>query len=182
MQIVRPRQISPEQDHDRAVQWARNALANPLTVILDTETTDFKGYVCEIAFINRLGETLYSAVVDPRVPITPGATSVHGITNDEASGQPDFGYVWQNIRWITDANVIAWNAPFDWAVINREMDRLNFARLRNNWQCAMREYGAWKGEINPQYGDYKWHKLEGGHRALGDCVAAWNRIREMAIG
>lgn len=183
VQIVRPRQIMPEQDHAAAVQWARDTLSNPQTVILDTETTDIYGYICEIAAINVLGEIIVSTIVDPRAPISDGAFMVHGISNLEAAQYPDFGYVWQRLRDVRTWNFVAWNAPYDYKVINLELRRMLVVDLlEDNWQCAMRQYGAWKGEINPQYGDYKWYKLEGGHRALGDCIATLARIREMADG
>jgi hypothetical protein len=44
----------------------------------------------------------------------------------------------------------------------------------------MLAYAAWKNEWNEKHGGYRWHKLGGGHSALGDCKAVLRKLAEMA--
>lgn len=48
------------------------------------------------------------------------------------------------------------------------------------WECAMVEYAAWWGDWDDYHGSYTWQRLNGGHRALGDCLAVAERLVEMA--
>lgn len=78
-------------DHDAAAAWARKAAQDPRAVILDTETTDLRGYICDIAIIRATtGEVLMNTLVNPGVPIEPGAQAVHGITDADVAGAPSF--------------------------------------------------------------------------------------------
>lgn len=179
MQII---SAPAEADHDIAVQWAREVLADPFTRILDTETTELDGWVCEFSMINAQGGTLFDTVLNPLAYISDGAFNVHGISQTEAEMAPTFR---QSIA-LSDsmfhwARIICWNAPFDQKMIEKELMRAGRSPLQKDWQCAMRMYGQWKGELNA-HGTYRWHKLEGGHRALGDCLAVLERLNEMAQG
>jgi DNA polymerase-3 subunit epsilon len=179
MQIISP---PSEADHQIAVEWARGVLADPFTRILDTETTDLDGWVCEFSMINNQGGTLFDTVLNPLAPISDEAYKVHGISNDEAYMAPTF----KKSIALSDTmfhwgRTICWNAPFDYKMVSKELKRAGRLSIPDNWECAMRMYGQWKGELN-QYGTYKWYKLEGGHRALGDCLAVLERLNEMAQG
>lgn len=175
---------SPKHDdHQKAVEWAREVLSDPSSVVLDTETTDLDGWVCELTIVDV--ETRYPVidrVLNPGVPISDGAYRIHGISDLETAGAYTFGDVLPGIiRVLTEDRIVCWNAPFDFGMINKELARVSCVSLKDNWQCAMRMYGQWKGELS-DYGTYKWHKLEGGHRALGDCLAVIDRLNEMAQG
>lgn len=66
-------------DHRAATEWARAALTDPRAVILDTETTDLHGFICDIAIIRASdGEVVLNTLVNPCVPIEPGARVIHG--------------------------------------------------------------------------------------------------------
>jgi hypothetical protein len=41
-------------------EWAREVLADPRTVILDTETTGLRGYCCEVAVCDTAGLFLWT--------------------------------------------------------------------------------------------------------------------------
>ena len=63
---------SMKADHE---DWAREVLADPKTVVLDTETTGLKGYVCEIAILDGKGKYRQSdkggagmSRIDPSTP------------------------------------------------------------------------------------------------------------------
>ncbi len=56
-------------------------------MILDIETTDLWGVICELAVIDaHSGEVLIDTLVNPGVPITPEAHWVHGIGDDDVVG------------------------------------------------------------------------------------------------
>jgi hypothetical protein len=41
-------------------------------------------------------------------------------------------------------------------------------------------YAGYYGEWSDYHGRYKWQKLNGGHSALSDCLAALDLLRDMA--
>ena len=172
-------------DHRAASDWARVALADERAVILDTETTDLWGYICDIAIIRAIdGEVLMNTLVNPGVPIEPGAQAVHGITDADVAGAPRFGEIWPELRvQLEDRRVLVYNSSYDLGRIGAELDRTAAAPLSlynalGRWECIMIQYAAWVGEWNDYHGNYRWHK----HRALGDCRAARARLQEMAAG
>ena len=57
-------------------------------VILDVETTDLHGRVCELAVIDTNGATLFDTLVNPGCPISPAATAVHGIIDADVTSAP----------------------------------------------------------------------------------------------
>ena len=84
-------------------------------------------------------------------------------------------------------DVIAYNAGFDAGVMDRETARafgdyqqaLEWCR-QIRWIDAMETYSAWVGDFSDYWGDFRWQRLGGGHRALGDCRAVLSILREMA--
>jgi hypothetical protein len=48
------------------------------------------------------------------------------------------------------------------------------------FNCAMEQYAAWCGDYSEYHGNFRWQRLNGGHRALGDCRATLDLIRGMA--
>lgn len=197
---------SAAADHRAAAEWARAALADERAVILDTETTDLRGYICDIAIIRATdGEVLLNTLVNPGVPIEPGAQRVHGIGDADVKAAARFASI---IPWlhatVRGRRVLVYNSSYDTGRISAELDRtLNGWNWSGRefppdgvgtglrgllldaaaWECIMLQYAAWVGEWNEYRGGYRWHKLTGGdHRALGDCRAARARLEEMAAG
>ena len=94
---------------------------------LDIETTDVHTGRAEIAQIGavrvrdgRIVEELES-LVKPSVPITPGATKVHGITNQRVADASPFDDVWPRFRDFCGSDVVvAHNGyQFDFRVIRK---------------------------------------------------------------
>lgn len=46
------------------------------TVVIDTETTDLQGQICELSIIDAHGKTLLDTLVRPCCPISAGAGAV----------------------------------------------------------------------------------------------------------
>jgi DNA polymerase III subunit epsilon len=162
-----------KSDHEA---WAREVLADPKTVVLDTETTGLRGYVVELSVYD--GKTFpINTLVNPEMPIEPGAQRVHGLTAEMLADAPVFGKVWPALEsLLDDCRVIVWNAEFDRDVICRELDRLGLPGIIGRWECAMRHYSDWYWDMD----DARFMRLNGGHRAGEDCAAAFERLKEMA--
>lgn len=157
--------------------WAREVLTDPKTVVLDTETTGLEGYVCEIAVLNGEGEFLLNTLVNPLVPVEPGAYNVHHLGEAELSAAPEFGAVWPALKGIVNSRrVIVYNAKFDSGVVRRELARLGEDIPNLPWEDAMVPYSDW---LNGWY-DSRYVRLNGGHRAGDDCKAVFERLIEMA--
>lgn len=175
-------------DRASAVRWARQALVDERVVILDTETTDLHGYICDLAIIRGGdGTVLLDSLVNPCVPIAPAAQAIHGIGDVQVAAAPMFrelvGPIYDALR---TRRVLVYNAAFDAGRFDAELSRMGSAVRAadmGRWECIMLQHAAFVGAWNEHHGNYRWHKLTGGdHRALGDCRAARARLQFMAAG
>jgi hypothetical protein len=162
-----------------ATRWARAMLAPGAAVVLDTETTDLPGAVCELAVVDAAsGEVLLDTLVNPAVPISPEAQWVHGLTDADVADAPPWPEVLPLLLEVTrDRNVLAYNAEFDYGVIAADTARygLDLGHLADNsrWGCVMNRRSDW-ARLR------RWLPLGGGHRALGDAQDALQVLRTMA--
>ncbi|ROP37914.1 3'-5' exonuclease [Saccharothrix texasensis] len=170
-----------------AAAWARGVLQDHDAVVLDTELTDFDGRVIEIAVLAVDGTVLLSTLVDPEgASINHHAERTHGISAAMLTDAPTMAQVWPRLEEVLRGKtVIAWNAPFDQARLRAEHEQVTGGAtspdwLAQPWECAMRRHAVWVGEPSSRGGGYRNHKLEGGHRAQGDCQAVLERLRQMA--
>nr|WP_052478641.1 3'-5' exonuclease [Kibdelosporangium sp. MJ126-NF4]CEL19672.1 hypothetical protein [Kibdelosporangium sp. MJ126-NF4]CTQ94528.1 hypothetical protein [Kibdelosporangium sp. MJ126-NF4] len=163
-----------------AVRFARAMLEPGRAVILDTETTDLHGAICEIAVIDACtGKTLLDTLVNPGVPIQPGAQAVHGILDSEvtAPGVPDWPTVYKRLLRVTkDRIVLAYNADYDRGVITADCHKHGIRRTR------LADLGHWADVMLPR-SDHahsrRWLPNGGGHRALGDVEQTRQHLLRM---
>ncbi|MDR3505718.1 MAG: DNA polymerase III subunit epsilon [Acidocella sp.] len=103
------------------------------SVLFDTETTGFEPLtgdrVIEIAAIELINdlptENQFYALLDPERDIPSDSTRVHGITNAHVEGKPKFGEVADKmLEFFGDSPLVAHNAPFDFAFISSELERV----------------------------------------------------------
>jgi DNA polymerase III epsilon subunit-like protein len=165
---------------EAALGWARAMRQPGAAVILDTETTDFHGYVLEVAVIDAAtGATLLDTLVNPACPLADDARRVHGITDEQLDGAPQLAQVWPQLLEVTAGRtVIAYNADFDRDTIvrhaRRDGLRLRHLGRKRRWSCLMNRRSDWLMTHN-------WLPLSGaGHRAQADCVAALQVLTAMA--
>ena len=102
-------------------------------VVLDTETTGLSvvdGHrIIEIGCLELVdrritGRNLHF-YVNPERPIDEGAMAVHGITEEMLQDKPRFAEVAEEVLgFVSDAQVIIHNAPFDVGFLDAEMHRL----------------------------------------------------------
>ena len=172
-------------EHDRlaAVQWAKETLADPAWTILDTETTGARrSEIVEIAIIDLTGNPLLNTLAKPQQRISRGATAVHGLTAADVADAPSFPEIYpQLVDVLSDRRVLIYNAKFDIEVLNYccEVYQLPRLNLEERSACVMEWYAQWFGDWSSKYGSYRWQRLGGAHRALGDCRATLERLNTM---
>lgn len=102
-------------------------------VVLDTETTGLnpqEGHrIIEIGCVELINRRLtgnrFHVYINPNRIIDAGAIEVHGITNEFLDDKPHFKDIAEDfIGFITGAELVIHNAPFDVGFINHEFSRL----------------------------------------------------------
>lgn len=174
------RDIQLHSDAGAAIRFARAMLAPNTAVILDTETTDLYGAVCEIAVIDACtGRTLLDTLVNPGTPITADAAAVHGLTDAEvtADGVPDWKTVYPKLLRVTkDRIVLAYKADYDQAVIAADCARAGIRRTR------LADSKHWADVMVPRADHARakqWLPNGGGHRALSDTQQTRRHLQRM---
>jgi DNA polymerase III epsilon subunit family exonuclease len=152
----------------------------PFTFI-DCETTGlFPGYgdkICEIALLKvrdgKIHES-YQTLINPGRPISRGAMTVNGITNEMVKDSPLFSQVAEKvIRIIGDSVIVAHNARFDLGFLSEQFqnariplfDNLVIDTLilaRRNYSFSSNSLGNICASLNFQ--------VKGEHRAMGDVM------------
>jgi DNA polymerase-3 subunit epsilon len=175
-------------DQEKAAFWAKSLLERMDWVILDTETTGLSHLdeIVQVAILGPDGNVLLDTLVKPTQPISPDATSLHGISDADVAEAPLFPEIYERIQeLIAGQTVVIYNAAFDLRLIRQSLAKYPGFSLgieEEQVECAMLWYAAWYGEVWPE-GGYKWQKLVGGdHTALGDCRATYRVIERMAAG
>jgi DNA polymerase III epsilon subunit family exonuclease len=105
-------------------------------VVVDLETTGLtprSARICEIGAVRvrelELAEE-FETLVNPGVPIGPAISALTGLRDSELRGQPQpAAAVLRFLEFAGDAVLVAHNARFDLAFLDRETERLTGARL-----------------------------------------------------
>lgn len=102
-------------------------------IVLDTETTGLEtsqGHrIIEIGCVELVNRRLtgqhYHQYINPQREIDQGAIEVHGITNEFLADKPTFDQVAKDfLEFVSGAELVIHNAPFDVGFINAELERL----------------------------------------------------------
>ncbi len=177
---------------------ARRLLSLPGAVILDSETTDLRGYFCQISILGLDGTPLLDTLVNPCEPINAGARRIHGISDSQVADAPTFAQIEPGLRTLLhDKDVIVYNVGFDRdTILFAELIRFGQAHEALDkpaswrwaaewmdscrWHCCMHLYAEYVGQRS-RYGGYRWQSLPGGdHSATGDCKAVLSLLKRMA--
>ena len=105
-------------------------------VVVDLETTGLRpgtSRICEIGAVRvrelELAEEFHT-LVDPKIPIGPAITALTGLRDAQLRGAPsEATTVRRFLAFAGDAVLVAHNARFDLAFLDRETERLTGARL-----------------------------------------------------
>jgi DNA polymerase-3 subunit epsilon len=159
-------------------------LTRPL-IFLDVETHDKvlpeQARICELGFImfypDERPKKEWCSLVDPGVPISAGATSVHSITDADVAGKPQFSQLAKSLAYgFKDCDYGGYNVRFDLRVMFAEMKRAGMqwsyanARLLDPlrlWQIVKPR------TLSDAVEEYLGRKPTGAHRALGDVIDAY---------
>ncbi|WP_328545498.1 3'-5' exonuclease [Streptomyces europaeiscabiei] len=200
------RRIQAEKDAREArrqevrglIAWARDVLADPDTVVLDTETTGLEddARIVDLAVTTVAGEVLMDTLVNPGgEPIPTEATDIHGITDEDVASAPTFASVLEQLGTVLRGRrCLIYNKPYDvgrlrheLTVHHRQAGHPDPEAAATAWLDGMRfedamiPYSNWYGDWSDYWGNYAWQPLYGGdHRAVSDCRAVVERLREMA--
>ncbi|MDP8935009.1 MAG: 3'-5' exonuclease [Cyanobacteriota bacterium] len=173
-----------ERDRVSAVLWAREQLNQKDWVILDTETTGlYDAEIVEIAIIDTLGKILLDTLIKPSISIPAEVTEIHGISDAMVADAPTFPEVYPRIdAALKDKRVLIYNSAFDIKILNYccRFHTLPILNLTKRSACLMEWVAQWAGNWSCYHKDYRYVPLNGGHRALGDCTAAFELIKLMA--
>lgn len=164
--------------------WARDRLAHPDWLILDSETTGLRGSeVVNIGILSARGKVLLDVLVHPTGAIPLRVQQIHGITPEDVADAVSFPILYPVLAaLVSGKRILIYNAEFDTGILAGECDRHQLAPLPwASTQCVMLQYAAWYGEWDEYHGDFRRQKLLGGdHTAIGDCRAALAVITAMA--
>ena len=152
-------------------------------MILDTETTGlYEAEIVEIAIINHLGEMLRNTLIKPSIAIPAEVTDIHGISDAMVADAPTFPEVYPTDAALKDKRVSIYNSAFDIPILNYccRLHSLPILKLAKRSDCLMEWVAHWVGNWSYYHKDYQYVPLNGGHRALADCMAAFELIKLMA--
>ena len=115
---------------------AKLLLENATYVVVDLETTGLtpgQSGICEIGAVRLRAfevEAEFETLVDPGMPIAAGASAVTGLRNEQLRGAPGPAEaVGSFLAFAGDAVLVAHNARFDLAFLDRETERLTGSRI-----------------------------------------------------
>ena len=181
--LARPKR---QTDRNAAIKWARELLARPNWVLLDTETTgiDDQAEIIQLGVTDNTGQPIIdNMLIKPLKQYIPtAATNVHHITWEMVDKSPSFLQVWPLLDSILRNNhVVIFNAAYDTRLITQTARLYRIPVPPYSSSCAMLNYAQYLGDWNEYRQSYKWPKLKGGdHSAVGDCKATLEVVRRMA--
>ena len=176
----------------KAVEWAKERLSDPNTVIIDLESTgllhqDPDTEIVQIAIIDTRGRQLLSILLKPSQPMSDTVIDIHKISNEQVINQPVFPQIAKIITFVLkDKHVISWNMDFDWKLLIHMLKKYEIPLPKiAGASCAMDKYSEFSGEWNVKKEGFKWQKLpnfigEESHDAYNDCRNALKAMQKMA--
>ena len=115
---------------------ARLLLEDATYVVVDLETTGLRpgqSGICEIGAVRLRGfevDAEFETLVDPGLPIAAGASAVTGLRNEQLRGAPRPAEAVRSfLAFAGDSVLVAHNARFDLAFLDRETERLTGSRI-----------------------------------------------------
>jgi len=132
-------------------------------VVLDLETTGLdvtRERVVQVGAVTMAGakileEPRLDQLTNPGMPIPPSATRIHGISDRDVAGAPDFAAVAPALQEIMSGRVvIGHNTAFDLAILRHEA-----ARAGIPWQEPGRSIScSWPGRLSPRCPISRWKR------------------------
>lgn len=163
-----PELLSPSHKSDRQIAVeALRRITHSDPLFLDTETTGLgdTAEIVDLAVLDLYGAVLLETFVQPVYSIPPEASRIHGITNEHVKSAPGFQSIYPDLTaLLTGRSVVIYNADFDKRMIEQALFISTGLETRLWARCAvsclMLHYADYRGEWNPRYRNYRWHRLE----------------------
>ena len=167
-------------------------LGNITFAVLDVETTGLdpnSGHrVCEVAVLRYQGGRVlktFESLVNPQRIISPQASAVNHLTDWHVAGAPVFAQVAERVQtMVTDAVLVAHNAPFDLSFLAAEWRRLRWPpRLGftvDTLALARRTYVFRHNNLSEVARALR-VRVEREHRAMGDVWTTAHVFERMLI-
>ena len=117
-------------------------------IVLDTETTGLEtrqGHrIIEIGCVELVNRRLtgnnFHIYLNPQRKIDDGAIAVHGITNEFLLDKPEFSDIAEKfLSYVSGAELVIHNAPFDVGFLNAELDKLDYATPKIDEICSIHD-------------------------------------------
>ncbi len=151
-------------------------------MFIDLETTGLNPWsdrIVEATFLkihpdgNR---ELVTKLINPEVPIPEEATAIHGITDSDVAGKPNFGQCSAELAgFIADCDIAGFNVKrFDLPFLETEFRRagVDFSRQNRSIVDALVIYHKFEQRsLEAAYQRYCGKELSGGHSSLADAEA-----------
>jgi DNA polymerase-3 subunit epsilon len=115
-------------------------------IVLDTETTGLdpsQGHrIIEIGCVEienrRLTGRHYHCYLNPERDIDEGAIQVHGITTEFLADKPRFFQIAEEfLKFVSEAELVIHNAPFDLGFLNHELQLTGYAAATLQQRCSI---------------------------------------------
>jgi DNA polymerase-3 subunit epsilon len=161
-------------------------------IVLDTETTGLdpkQGHrIIEVAAIElngrKVSERSFHRYLNPEREIDEGAAAVHGLTLDRLQDEPRFAEIAPALlEFISGAELIIHNAPFDMGFLNAELARLDLPPLENQvldtLKLAKELHPGKKNNLNALCDRYF---IDNAHRTLHGALLDTELLAEVYLG
>jgi DNA polymerase-3 subunit epsilon len=161
-------------------------------IVLDTETTGLdpkQGHrIIEVAAIElngrKVSERSFHRYLNPEREIDEGAAAVHGLTLDRLQDEPRFAEIAPALlEFISGAELIIHNAPFDMGFLNAELARLDLPPLENKvldtLKLAKELHPGKKNNLNALCDRYF---IDNAHRTLHGALLDTELLAEVYLG
>lgn len=160
-------------------------------IVLDTETTGLnpnQGHrLVEVAAIElsdrKVSDRSFHRYLNPEREIDEGAASVHGLTLDRLQDEPKFAEIAPALlAFISGAELIIHNAPFDMGFLNAELARAGLPLLENpvidTLKVAKELHPGKKNNLNALCDRYM---IDNAHRVLHGALLDTELLAEVYL-
>ena len=176
---------------EEAIQWAKERLSDPQTLIVDVETTgllknDPETKIVSLSMINNQGRVVLAALVNPERPIPLDSQKIHGIDDREVRDAMPWSVIGDIAAYqMKDKHVVCFNAGFDVHLMVHLFGVYGIPIPEFEVSCAMEMYAQFVGEWSKAKADYKWQRLPklafgSAHDSLVDCQSTLLLLKKMA--
>ncbi len=161
-------------------EYVGSPLQDVVFCFFDLETTglhpQYGDRICEIGLLKTKNNKIidsYSSLINPHMPVSPGASEINGITDKMLHNAPSFEAVVERVlEFIEGTVIVAHNAPFDLNFLGVHLYNLRIPFPKNpviDTLTLARAYYQFPSNTLTNIASYFGIEASGAHRALGDA-------------